>query len=661
MSVPSAVDLGPGALSFARASALEWIVTNGLGGYASGTVAGLPTRRYHGLLVAALEPPVRRTLTLAQVLETAAYRDAEVPLSVTRWADGTADPAGAARLVRFALEGTTPVFTYAWSDAVLERRVFLEPGRNTVVLTWTLARASQALDLRLIPLASIRDHHGETREGDVAPRVEPIPSGVRVSSPRAAFALLAPGADVRPRETWYRGVLLSEERARGFSGVEDRLAVAEVRTRLEPGASFSLLASTESPAALDAERARARRRAHEEALLATAEADDEPAWVRQLVLAADQFVVARPSAEDPGGLTVVAGYPWFADWGRDAMIALPGLALATGRPEVSRRVLRCFARHVREGTIPNRFPDGGEPAEYNAVDATLWLFEAARQHVEAARDLDLAAELLPVFRGILDAHRRGTRHAIAVDPFDGLLRAGEPGVQLTWMDAKVGERVVTPRVGKPVEVNALWHAALSTTAALARRLGAGGEREAAEAERVRTSFARFRDPEGGLLDVLDGPWGDERAVRPNQVLAASLPNGLLDGATARGVVSRVAGELLTPFGLRTLSPRDAAYRSRYEGGVAERDGAYHQGTVWPWLLGPFALAHARAFGDPARARAFLEPLGHSLDLLAAGTLPEILDAEPPHAPRGAPAQAWSVAETLRAWRALSPPRSPAPG
>jgi predicted glycogen debranching enzyme len=376
--------------------------------------------------------------------------------------------------------------------------------------------------------------------------------------------------------------------------------------------------------------------------------------VRQLVLAADQFVARRPLADEPEGMTVIAGYHWFGDWGRDTMIALPGLALATGRPDLAARVLRTFARFLDRGMLPNRFPDQGEAPEYNTVDATLWWFEAVRATHAATGDDGLLKDLWPALEAVVDWHRRGTRYGIAVDPVDGLLRAGEPGVQLTWMDAKVGDWVVTPRVGKPVEINALWYNALRAMAGFARRLHGSVRDWEAAADRVRDAFERFWcEPAGHCYDVLEGPGGDDRSLRPNQVFAVALPESPLSADRQRRVVDACACHLLTSHGLRSLAPGDPAYRGAYGGDQTQRDGAYHQGTVWGWLLGPFALAHARAHGDRQAARALLEPLGHHLADYGVGSIAEIFDGEPPFAPRGCVAQAWSVAETLRAWQALS--------
>jgi predicted glycogen debranching enzyme len=353
---------------------------------------------------------------------------------------------------------------------------------------------------------------------------------------------------------------------------------------------------------------------------------------------------------------VIAGYPWFGDWGRDTMIALPGLALATGRFAEANQVLRTFARYISQGMLPNRFPDQGEAPEYNTVDATLWLFQAVRAYQAASGDRRLVDDLLPALGDVLDWHERGTCYGIQVDPADGLLRSGAPGAALTWMDVRIDGQPWTPRAGKAVEVNALWHSALCAFAGfLAERDDPRALGYRQRSARVHASFrARFWRPDlGYLADVVDLPGGgDDLALRPNQVLAVSLPDPLLDQRQARAVVQAVGRALWTSNGLRSLAPDHPRYRGAYGGPPQERDRAYHDGTVWSWLLGPYAEAHLRVFGDPAAARAILQPLADHLQDAGLGSVSEILDGDPPHAPRGCPAQAWGVAEALRLWRLL---------
>jgi predicted glycogen debranching enzyme len=643
--------------SLPLAETREWLCTNGIGGFASGTVAGFLTRRYHGLLVAALAPPLGRTLLVTKADESVEYDGRRSRLAANRWADGTVDPSGYREIERFRLDGTTPVWTYACADALLEKRVFMEPGANTTYVRYRVRRGRGPIALELAVLANYRDYHGSTRGPGWAMRVDAVADGLRVTAFDGARPLLvlARGAEFRPAHTWSEGFWLTREQERGLEAREDHLHVGTARAVLAPGSEVTLVCSAEPVPALDGEAAWRRRQGHERDLRARWQRVDPaarraPPWVGQLVLAADQFVVRRPLRDVPDGMSVIAGYPWFGDWGRDTMISLPGLTLATGRPDVARPILATFARLVDRGMLPNRFSEAGEAPEYNTVDATLWYVEAIRAYHAATRDDALLRALYPVLEEIVGWHRAGTRHGIAEDPADGLLRAGEPGVQLTWMDAKVGDWVVTPRIGKPVEINALWYNALRAMAAFARRLDRDAAPWDALADRAGAGFARFwNEAAGYCYDVIDGPEGHDDSLRPNQIFAVSLPESPLEPERQRRVVEACARDLLASFGLRSLAPGHPRYRPRYEGGVLERDGAYHQGPVWGWLLGPFALAHLRVHGDPERAVGFLQPMAHHLADYGVGSLGEIFDGEPPFAPRGCIAQAWSVAETLRAW------------
>ena len=378
-----------------------------------------------------------------------------------------------------------------------------------------------------------------------------------------------------------------------------------------------------------------------------------PAGFASLVLAADQFIVKRALPEEPDGRSIIAGYHWFADWGRDTMIALPGLTLTTGRADIARKILLAFARYVDGGMLPNNFPDAGGRPEYNTVDAALWFFEAVRQYFAATQDTATLRELFPVMAQMISAHLAGTRYQIHVDESDGLLYAGEPGVQLTWMDAKVGDWVVTPRIGKPVEINALWFNALQTMATLAPVVKKSAGPYAKLAAQVKQSFVKFWNADAECCyDVIDSPGiGNDASLRPNQIFAVSLPHSPLTPERQKLVVDFCARRLVTSEGLRSLAQGEPGYQGHYGGGVRERDGAYHQGTVWGWLLGPFVLAHLRVYGDRAAALSFLEPLGQQINTHGLGTLSEICDGDPPFTPRGCIAQAWTVGEVLRAWRA----------
>jgi len=645
--------------TFTTSSSREWLVTNGLGGFAAGTVSGARTRRYHGLLIASLKPPVDRILTLAQIDTQVSYAGRRYSLETREYGDGTVDPRGHLLIESFRLEEGMPVWIFALGDARIEQRVYMAHGSNTTYVRYTLLRASDAASLELAPLCAYRDYHSHWR-GETHFQVDADLSAVSIRAHEGAhpYRIAMDRGEFHPDAAWYWNYRHRAEAARGLDDREDLFRPGVFRLVLAPGDSTTLTVTTETtpPAAADVALARERKRA--QSLVADV-GESEPAWVRSLRLAADQFIVRRGAQ---GGATVIAGYPWFSDWGRDTMIALPGLTLATGRFADAAAILRTFAQHVDQGMLPNRFPDAGETPEYNTVDATLWYFHAIDAYVKASGDRSLAHELYPVLKDIVAWHRLGTRYSIHVDERDSLLYAGEAGVQLTWMDAKLGDWVVTPRIGKPVEVNALWYNALEVTAALAHELGDRGvARELANlAARTAKSIAsEFDYAEGGYLyDVIDTPDGElnsrgkrvDTSFRPNQIFAVSLPHCALGISKARTVVDLCARELWTPVGLRSLASSHRDYSGRYAGDPRQRDGAYHQGTVWSWLLGPFVRAHLRVHADPVLARSYLEPMGAHLEEACIGSISEVFDGDAPHAPEGCFAQAWGVAEVLSAWR-----------
>ncbi|MDX2099220.1 MAG: amylo-alpha-1,6-glucosidase [Leptolyngbyaceae cyanobacterium bins.59] len=639
----------------------EWLVTNGIGGYASGTIAGLLTRRYHGLLVAALKPPLGRTLLFTKLDETIQYADRFYTLHTNRWADGSIGSEGYRHLERFTLEGTVPVWSYACADALLEKRVWMQQGANTTYIQYSLKRATRPMSLSLKAMVNYRDYHGSTRGRGWQMSITPTDRGICVTAyPQAVpLYILSSQGTVVPQHHWYYGFDLAIERYRGLSHTEDHLHAATFQVTLAAGETVTIVANAGSKASVDGDMALRVRRAYEQKLIGfwkinrPATARETPEWISQLVLAADQFVVDRPLLDDPNGKTILAGYPWFSDWGRDTMISLPGLTLVTGRPEIARSILHTYARYVHQGMLPNRFPDAGEEPEYNTVDATLWYFQAVRAYYMATEDEDLLRNLFPVLAEIIDWHCRGTRYNIHLDPADGLLYAGEPGVQLTWMDAKVGDWVVTPRTGKPIEVNALWYNAVRIMAQIARRIGKPYQEYEAIADRALARFSRFWNGDlGYCYDVLDGPGGDDASLRPNQLLAVSLPESPFSPAQQEAIVDVCGRALLTSHGLRSLAPDHPQYQGRYGGNPLQRDGAYHQGTVWGWFLGPFVLAHLRVHGDLTQARQFLEPMAHHLLAHGMGSLSEIFEGDAPMPPRGCIAQAWTVAEVLRVWRAI---------
>jgi predicted glycogen debranching enzyme len=639
-----------------NAMRLEWLVTNGTGSYACGAISGANTRCYHGTLIAALAAPVARTLLVAKLEATAHLRGTAYHLDTHEWADGTIEPRGYQWIESFRLDGLIPTWTFALAEAQLVKRVWMVHGHDTTLTTYTHARGADPITLDVRALCTYRDHHDET-QGDWTPAITALPDGLRVEAFEGAvpyFVKISDGA-YTPIDRWRRGFKHRVETERGLPDTEDYFETGAFRVTLLPGETIVMAATTEENASLDWQTALEAERQRQRALIGQSDLDDQPAWIQQLVLAADQFIVQRRFGSGIGQ-TVIAGYHWFGDWGRDTMIALPGLCLTTRRYDVAKTILKTFAAFVDKGMLPNRFPDQGEKPEYNTVDATLWYFHAIDAAAEATGDWTLARELYPVLKDIIAWHVKGTRYRIHVDA-DGLLAAGEPGVQLTWMDAKVDDWVVTPRIGKPVEINALWIHALRLLAKFAQQLGYAGDAPGylEQADRAAQSFGRrYWYAAGGYLhDVIDTPSGDDSALRPNQLFALSLEPDLLSPEAARSVVEVCAQQLLTSYGLRSLAPQHEDYQGIFTGDRYARDGAYHQGTVWGWLIGPFVEAHYNVYHDRDTALSYLRPFERQLHDLNVGSINEAFDGDAPHLPRGCAAQAWSVAEVLRLWMKLS--------
>ncbi|HEV2843254.1 MAG TPA: amylo-alpha-1,6-glucosidase, partial [Thermoanaerobaculia bacterium] len=656
----------------------EWLAANGLGGYASGTVSGVPTRRYHGLLVAALPAPVGRMLMLGPVEEVLRLPDGTIVRLGGEQRLGQEPRFPGARYLReFRLEWGLPVWLYEVNGFVLEKRIFLTHLQNTVHVIYRLTAGEDLVRLELHPTVQFRPYDaavsmpsgGSCKLTVEEDRYELCPPWPNLPPLRMTLDGLAPTFTVARRtiEEVYYGV---EER-RGYESVGDLWSPGFFGADLSLGEDeVALTASTESweliqalhwTEVYEAELQRRRR------LIWAADPRAHAGHGAELVLAADAFVVTPGRAEDAArahaagdeARSIIAGYHWFTDWGRDTMISLEGLTLAAGRPLEAGYILRTFARHVRDGLIPNFFPDGDREGLYHTADATLWFFHALHRYVQATGDIETLSTLLPTLLEIVDHHLRGTRFGIGVDPADGLLRQGAEGYQLTWMDAKVDDWVVTPRRGKAVEINALWYNALKLLEGWAREHGEETGPESARnlahhAERCRESFnRRFWYAEGGYLyDVVDGAVdggpGDDPACRPNQVFAIALDHPVLDRERWEPVMRIVTERLLTPVGLRSLSPGHPDYKPTYDGDLRSRDAAYHQGTVWGWLIGPYVDAWLKLHpGEPERARRFLDGFVPHLSEACLGSISEIFDAEEPYTPRGCVAQAWSVAEVLR--------------
>jgi predicted glycogen debranching enzyme len=645
----------------------EWLETNGLGGFASSTLVGLNTRRYHGLLVAATQPPVGRRVLLSKLEETLVLLDGagveqRYELSANQYPDGVVHPQGQRYLKEFRLD-PFPIFTYEVEGITIEKSVFMVHGENTVCVQYSARnvetrglgfRAAASLQVR--PLIAFRDFHATTHENSsLNSHVEMQPNMATVQ-PYAGLPALHLGHDAAAIDTtgfWYRNFEYAVERERGLDFQEDLFSPFALSFDLTKQQTFGLVASIQRDAAnvsrlSDARAAEIKRR---DEIQCDVPFEDE--LVTSLCAAADSYIVQRGA--NPQDKTVIAGYPWFSDWGRDTMIALPGLTLATGKFDIAKSILRTFAQHLSQGMLPNRFPDSGEQPEYNTVDATLWMFEATRALAHYTHDDEFVRHhLYEQLLDVIEWHKRGTRYNIHVDS-DGLLFAGQPGVQLTWMDAKVGDWVVTPRIGKPVEIQALWFNALRSMGAFALKFGDATRHKdlchlASEAQH---SFNQqfWNEAADCLFDVVDGEARDA-AIRPNQIFAVSLPHTILPADKAQRVVSVVQRELLTPVGLRSLSPSDPQFKGHYGGDMVSRDGAYHQGTVWAWLMGPFITAYVKVHDGSQESRAQAQRwlngfLPHLKDA-GLGHVSEVFDGYAPHKPGGCFAQAWSVAELLRA-------------
>jgi predicted glycogen debranching enzyme len=628
----------------------EWLETNGLGGWASGTVSGIHTRRYHGVLVAAVKPPVIRSVLVAKLDETLTIGGQSVDLSANRF-PGAIHPAGHHHIQSFERD-LFPQWQYAAAGVVLQKTVAAIHGENTTVVQYEALRAPDVFTLYLRPFYACRDYHSLQHAFDGIRRDGSFQDGIFQYRPvefQPEVYIAVPGSSFHPEFNWYYRFEYAIEEYRGLDFQEDLFTPGVFECRLAAGSIVSVILSTDHPGGKSGRVLVAQETKRRKALVAGINNKAR----RTLTLAADQFIVAR----DTNFKTVIAGYPWFTDWGRDTMIALPGLTLTTRRFDDAKKILRAFARSVDQGMLPNRFPDAGEAPEYNTVDATLWFFVAVYQYFLTAGDPSFVLEeLLPVLIDIVEWHERGTRYGICVDA-DGLLRAGEPGVQLTWMDAKVGDWVVTPRIGKPVEINALWTNALMALAELLKAAGKKHDRVLENANRAQSAFESSYWNGEYLYDVINGDSRDE-SIRPNQIFALSLPFPLLSDEKAKSVLRVVREKLYTPVGLRSLAPDDPRYIGHYGGDQRSRDGAYHQGTVWSWLLGPYVDA-LRRYGGPSAEREIKTVVENFLPHIweaCRGSVSEIFDGDAPHHPRGCIAQAWGVAEWLRILKPILVPK-----
>jgi len=628
-------------------------VTNGLGGYACGTVALANTRRYHAFLIASLAPPVQRTLLVAKIDLSVEYLGLKTELTANEFAGGAITQKGFIHLQSFAVLEGIPTWRYAVADALLELQIFMAQGANTSYLRMELHRSTAPMRITLKPYLAYRDYHSQSHG------VQPFELDsaadhcvIRASAQARPYRLIVTQGQFTAAPAWYWNFYHREEAMRGLDASEDLFFPGSFSAELATHVPLFFVATAETEAPVAGSEV-VKSIQNDSKILAARLPKSAPPWIRSLAGASDQFIVRRGGA-GAAAASIIAGYPWFADWGRDTMISLPGLATALGRYDIAANILKTYASFVDRGMLPNRFPDGGEAPEYNTADATLWMFHALEDYLQAKPNPELLGHLFPALASIIHAHVDGTRFGIQVDATDGLLHVGEAGTQLTWMDAKHGDHAFTPRIGKPVEINALWLNALNVMVRSAGRVHNLNEKRFCESllDRASRSFGRFWNEERQCLyDVIDvdgGSTSDDR-IRPNQIFAISLPYCALPPAQMRAVVDRCGRDLLTSYGLRSLNASDPNYLGSYAGDPKARDAAYHMGTVWAWLLGPFARAHFRVYGDARLAQSLLEPIAQHVNSACIGTVSEIFDGDAPHNARGCFAQAWSVAEILRAW------------
>ena len=636
----------------------EWLVTNGLGGFASATISGEITRRYHGFLIAALPAPQGRVVMLN-----------DLDVAVGRSDGSLASLRDSGRFVDFTLTMGLPSWRYEIDGMTIEKSVLMPARHNITYIGFRLIGGARAIRLFLRPAVNFRRIEAAVSE--------PLASGyaltangrhyeIAAGSGLPVLRLMISGCDATPFTadggSRHECDFMTEEQ-RGYDARGSLWSPGYFTVELQPDSIATLIAATEPWHTVEALHPDAARRFETERrrrLVAMAPPAAREGLAAELVLAADSFIITpvgrvadivRAHAEGDEMRTVIAGYHWFTDWGRDAMISLEGLTLATGRVAEGKWILRAFAHYVRDGLIPNMFPEGDCEGLYHTADATLWFFHALARYVEYTGDRATLTLILPKLQEIVRLHLEGTRFGIKADPRDGLLSQGAEGYQLTWMDAKVGDWVVTPRRGKAVEINALWYNALSLlTQWLRDARHPEADEIAGHAELTRQSFNRrfWNESRGCLYDVVDGENGDDASFRPNQIFAVSLPHPVLDRQYWRPVVDAVEQKLLTPFGLRSLAPDEPDFKSRYFGDLRARDAAYHQGTVWAWLIGPFIDAWLKVHPDKReKARGLLAGFETVVAEAGIGSISEIFDAEPPFTPRGCMAQAWSVAEVLR--------------
>lgn len=645
----------------------EWLVTNGLGGFASGTLSDSVSRRYHGLLIAALPAPAGRTVMLSRLQEKVTINNESIFLNEQELFETPLSKAKSC-LKEFRLDMGLPVWIYQIDQFILEKRILLQHARNTVLINYTLLEAPSSLEIELRPAVNFRPLESAVNQDFVniaeytlttKDNIYRIQGG---NYPPLLMRVIGDHSFNIDNHRW-DNIYFRLEYERGYPSVGKHWSPGFFKVAMKKGQSITVIATAEEiePMPSSFEEVFVKEMDRRNKLLAAASPHLQDAESMELILAADQFIITpagrveetkRARAEGEEAKTVIAGYHWFTDWGRDTMISLEGLTLATGRYSEARHILLTFSNYVRNGLIPNMFPEHGKTGLYHTADATLWFFHALHRYLYFTQDRETLRDILPKLISIIDHHISGTEFNIGVDPGDGLLKQGAVGYQLTWMDAKVGDWVVTPRRGKAVELNALWYNALRLMEAW---LSEENNNELAIkmrtcADQVKQSFNKrfWNEATGYLYDVVDGPDGSDDSCRPNQILSIALTHPVLESEYWPSVVNQVKNQLLTPVGLRSLSPMHRDYKQNYDGDLYARDAAYHQGTVWAWLIGPYIDAWIKTNPENrAEVNNLLGGFYQHMSESGIGSISEIFDAEPPYTPRGCIAQAWSVAEVLR--------------
>lgn len=630
---------------FKEATQFEWLETNGLGGWAGSSITGTNTRRYHGLLVAAIVPPAERMLLVSKLDETIAVGDQRYELGTNLYPGNTIHPKGHQYLENFNKD-FFPHWIYDAGGVRLKKTIAMIHGENTTIIRYEVVQSASVFKLELLPLIAARGYHSLCQQGPQLHWDAIFENGIFHNQPdgKTNLFISVPGSSYQHNPSWYNNFQYSIEQYRGLDYSEDLFNHGLFSVLLREGDSLEIIISTENPAGRSAQKLLTGEKLRRQGLISEQPND---VMVKQLVLAADQFIVRR----DADLKTIIAGYHWFTDWGRDTMISLPGLCLSTGRFEDAKKIISAFAKSVSEGMLPNRFQDNGEPPEYNNVDGTLWYFIAVYKYLEASGDKKFVlTEILPVLSEIIEWHLKGTRYNIKAD-VDGLLYSGEAGQQLTWMDARIGTWVVTPRMGKPVEIQALWYNALRIIAELLKMKKKKDDAEIMEdhALKARKSFEqKFWFGNGGYLyDNIDEKGNPVTELRPNQLFALSLPFPLIKGVKAKSMIKIIEEKLYTPVGLRSLAADDDHYIHQYGGDQWHRDSSYHEGTVWSWLLGAYIDALVSINAPKSRIEKVINAFRYHLNEGCLGSVSEIFDADAPHHPRGCVAQAWGVAEILR--------------